>query len=101
MANLVQVLLASVCQKATNEISDAVDKWLDSVEGSESQDSPEPKGISAAAAKLSEALSLSDDDDSSLEFQKTDMSKEDIKPTASTSTTDALSRLLEAASNAP
>lgn len=107
---------------ATNEISDAVDKWLDSVAGGGEgnllgggiDDEPEeekPQGISAAAAKLSAALSMNDEEDDApggafagggqMGMQKTELSKSSVKASASTSTSDALSRLLEAASNAP
>ncbi|MEZ4537395.1 MAG: hypothetical protein R3D26_20705 [Cyanobacteriota/Melainabacteria group bacterium] len=107
---------------ATNEISDAVDKWLDSVAGGgegdllgggidDEPDEEKPQGISAAAAKLSAALSMNDEDDDApggafsgagqMDMQKTELSKSSVKVSASTSTSDALSRLLEAASNAP
>lgn len=107
---------------ATNEISDAVDKWLDTVAGGgegnllgggidDEPDEEKPQGISAAAAKLSAALSMNDEDDDApggafsgagqMDMQKTELSKSSVKASASTSTSDALSRLLEAASNAP
>ncbi|MGD9685104.1 MAG: hypothetical protein AB7W16_28385, partial [Candidatus Obscuribacterales bacterium] len=104
--------------EATNEIADAVDKWLDDVaDGSQlgGGGAPEEKpaanlGISQAAAKLSEVLMSADGDDISSDTGSASgfaasgqpgFAAGRERPNPSTSTSDALSRLLEAANKAP
>ncbi|MBZ0188617.1 MAG: hypothetical protein K8F91_20395, partial [Candidatus Obscuribacterales bacterium] len=102
--------------EAANEIASAVDKWFDEAEtGSQPDEESKPKAglaISQAAAKLSEVLMSGDSDDigSLGETGKvSDFSASGqpgfqgnrAKPNPSTSTSDALSRLLEAANKAP